>query len=321
VKAISNYTTANNTATGVIMGVDSIYNNGIINNDGTIKIMTFYNDNTINNYGTMQGLTTVIDSMFNAGTLLNDVGALLKADSCTNSGTFTNNGIVNFDQYTNSGTFTNTNYLSFVDITNTGIFTNQDSLIGTGSMYNLENFDNQNGAIINLGVSLLNSDPVNSDATFNNDGKFTMGDSFYNFDAITGGATGGFIMQDTSYNGASGSMTGSFDFCDMTPPASSPFIDLNFGTVSPTITYCVGVGIVANNVSSTINIYPNPTTGILNIEMEENFTIDIYNVLGEKVITTNDSKINLSSYQNGIYFVLLKDEIGNLIKQEKIIKH
>ncbi len=318
-KVFANFINVNNTGTGVITGVDSLYNDGTINNDGTVNVMTFFNNNTINNFGTIQGLSTVVDSMFNAGTFLNDAGALLRADSCTNTNNFTNNGVVNFDQFTNTGTLTNTNFLSFVDITNTGTFTNQDSLIGTGSMTNTGNLDNQVGAVFDLAVSFLNSDPINFNALLTINGSFTIGDSYFNFDAVNGTATGNIVVQDTSAN--FGSMTGSFDFCDMTPPATSPFIDINIGIVDPNITYCVGVGVAENEYQFLIDVHPNPTAGILNVISEKVVLVEIYNVLGENLITTNNLIIDLSTYDNGVYLILLKDEFGELIRQEKIIKH
>jgi len=186
-------------------------------------------------------------------------------------------------------------------------------------MTNTGNFNNQNGAFLNLGVSFLNSDPINYDARFIANGRFVIGDSFYNFDTIVGTSSGSIQVQDTSYNHTSGTMTGSFDFCDATPPPTSPFIDFNLGTVDPNITYCI-VGINSFTADSKISIYPNPTKGVLNINFKENYNVEVYNVLGEKLITTRGNRIDLSMYQNGVYFVLLKDGIGNLIKHEKVIK-
>lgn len=321
VKIFANFTLADNYGPGTIKGVDSLYNDGIINNYGQINVMTFFNDNIWNNYGNVFGLTTVVDSMYNAGSMLNDVGALIKADSCTNSGQFVNDGVINFDQFTNIGTFTNTNYMSFVDMTNKGTYTNKDSLIGAGDVTNTGNLDNQAGAYMDFAIGFLNADPVNSNALFTANGRFIVGDSFYNFDGITGTAPGSIQVQDTSYNHTTGTMSGTFDFCDLTPPVTPIKIDFNLGTVDPLITFCMGVGIDDEEIMNRLSIYPNPTTGILNIEIEENFTADVYNVLGEKVLSTSNSKINISSYQNGVYFVLIKDETGELIKQKKIIKH
>jgi len=319
VKSFANYITANNNTSGNIIGVDSLYNDGTLNNNGTIHVMTFYNNNSMNNYGTIQGLTTVVDSMYNNGTFLNDTGALLKADSCTNANSFTNNGVINFNQFTNTGTFTNTNIMNFVDMTNakTGIYTNKSSLIGTGSMTNVGNFDNQVNAYLNLGISFLNVDSVNNTATFTANGRFVIGDSYYNFNIVNGNATGSIQVQDTSYN--SGTMSGSFDFCDMTPPATSPFVDFNLGTISPTITYCTVTGLNKNEFSN-ISIYPNPTTDVIFIETNAIFNVAIFNVLGEKIISTQNNKIDLSSYQNGLYFVVLKDNNGKTITTKKIVK-
>ena len=296
--------------------MDSLYNLGTLNNNGTINVMTFYNTSTINNYGTIKGLTTVVDSMVNSGIFLNDAAALLQADSCTNFGSFTNNGVVNFNQFTNVGTLTNSNTLTFVDITNLGTFTNSGTMTGSNSMWNSEIFTNTNSGQITVVNGFLNADSANNTASFTNDGTFDIGDSFYNFIDIFG-STGSFTVQDTSYT--SGTMNGSFDFCDATPPVTPPFIDIILGFVDPAITYCT-VGVEDNLISNSIVVYPNPTNGFVNVISDENVIIEVYNVLGENIVTTTTNKIDISSYQNGGYFILIKDDMGNLIQQERIVK-
>jgi hypothetical protein len=317
VKVISNSIILNNT--GNVIGVDSLLNLGTLNNDGTINIMTFLNNNTINNYGTIQGLTTVVDSMWNEGTFLNDAGALLKADSATNNGLFTNNGAIEYFQFTNyvNGVFTNNNSLSFDDITNLGDFTNNGNMTGSHSMWNVEDFDNTSSGQITLTTSFLNADSLSNTATFNNDGSFDMGDSFYNFNDITGSSTGSFTMQDSSYN--SGTMTGSFDFCDATPAPSSPYIDINFGTVDPLITYCTNVGVNENELLD-FTIYPNPTSGIVNIGKTNQY-VEVYNIEGKKVIDEYSNQVDLESYQSGIYYLIIKDDSGRQVFKEKIVKN
>ena len=316
VKSVANFTTANNTATGNFIGVDSLYNDGTLNNNGTINIMTFFNDQTFNNYGTIQGLTTVVDSMYNAGTFLNDAGALIKADSCTNSGVFTNNGSLEYLQYTNIGTFTNNNWLSFDDITNLGTFTNNATMIGAHSLWNAEVFNNNTGAQITLATSFLNADSTASNATFNNDGAFDIGDSFYNFNTITGASTGSFTMQDSSYN--SGTMTGSFDFCDATPPGTAPYIDINLGTVDPLITYCVASAIHENELFD-FTIYPNPTTGMVYLGVKNQF-VEVYNLEGKKIVERYTDHINIENVPSGIYYLMVKDDKGIPIYKEKLVK-
>jgi len=71
--------------------------------------------------------------------------------------------------------------------------------------------------------------------------------------------------------------------------------------------------------TNDINLYPNPTTNILNLEYRHLLNraqVSIYNILGAKLnldIQYQDNKaiINTSTLQNGIYFV----KFGNLTKQ------
>ena len=317
VKSVFNNITMNNS--GTLNGVDSLYNNnGTINNNGTVKVMTFYNNNVMNNYGTIEGLTTVVDSMWNQGTFLNDAGAMLKADSATNNGIFTNNGTIQYLQFTNyvSGTFINNNSLSFDDMSNFGVFTNNDVITGASSMWNNEVFDNTSTGQITLGVSFLNADSVSNTAYFTNNGAVGIGDSFYNFNTVSGTSSGSFTVQDTSYN--SGTMTGSFDFCDATPPPSYPYIDWNFGTIDATITFC-GLTTVAELDKQTFTIYPNPTTGIVNFGSQKQF-VEVYAVDGKLLLQDFTNQINIKNYNSGVYFLVIKDKEGNQLYKEKLIK-
>jgi hypothetical protein len=69
---------------------------------------------------------------------------------------------------------------------------------------------------------------------------------------------------------------------------------------------------VKNNNSS---IYPNPSPGQFTIQLNDNknnYTVEIYNVLGEKiyysVLNNTHSNIDLSSHPAGVYFVYLKSK-------------
>jgi type IX secretion system substrate protein len=317
VKSISNSDIMLNTPNGTINGVDSLVNFGIIDNKGVINISTFYNDSIIYNYGAIQGQTTVVDSIWSNGVFVNFSGALLKADSCTSSGYFYNEGAVELSQLTTIDTCENKGSFTFDDITNYGVFINEGTMTGSNSMWNVEEFDNRSTGVITLTTSFLNADSAASGAIFNNDGSFDIGDSFYNFNDITGGSTGSFTMQDTSYN--SGTMTGSFDFCDATPAPISPYVDINLGTVDPLITFCSTVGINETDLSDFI-IYPNPTTDLINIGNANQY-IEIYNIEGRKVIDKYSNQVNLEKYQSGIYYLIIKDDSGRQVFKEKIIKN
>jgi PKD repeat protein len=65
---------------------------------------------------------------------------------------------------------------------------------------------------------------------------------------------------------------------------------------------------IEDDFASKINIYPNPTDGILNIELPEaNATLKISNILGKEVISmqlsSDHTVIDLNSLSAGMYFV------------------
>lgn len=302
---------------GGINCIDSLYNDGTINNNGVINVVTFYNNDLMNNYGIIQGLSTVVDSLWNEGDFFNFSGATILADSATNNGNFTNNGTIQFFQFTNfvNGVFINDGSLSFTDMTNMGDFTNNSTITGANNMWNNEVFDNTSTGQITLTTSFLNADTTNNTASFNNDGSFDIGDSFYNYNTITGSSSGSFTVQDSSLN--NGTMSGSFDFCDATPPATAPFVDFNFGTIAPTITYCT-VSIAENSNKTNISFYPNPTNGM--VYFGEKYQLEIYNAVGQLLQQSTSQQINISDFPSGIYLLVVKDLAGTQLAFDKLIK-
>ena len=83
---------------------------------------------------------------------------------------------------------------------------------------------------------------------------------------------------------------------------------------------------VGDTVLDDISIYPNPSNGIFTIKRSSNkdLSISVYDITGKRILTKNnvqDSLINLdlSTAENGIYFVNIKSENHSVIK--KIIKN
>lgn len=74
---------------------------------------------------------------------------------------------------------------------------------------------------------------------------------------------------------------------------------------------------------NSFDIYPNPSGDILfiNNKMKENFSIQLYNDLGHRVLTDYSvSNIDVSSYPNGIYFLAIRNNLGTLLKKI-VIQH
>lgn len=77
------------------------------------------------------------------------------------------------------------------------------------------------------------------------------------------------------------------------------------------------------NQLKTISVYPNPTNNILNLTIDTNAKVEIYNLLGKviaiKNINVGNSKIDLSNYPSGMYLLKVTNE-NNQTKTIKIAK-
>jgi hypothetical protein len=68
--------------------------------------------------------------------------------------------------------------------------------------------------------------------------------------------------------------------------------------------------------ASNMNIYPNPTKGIVHIKTQNNDIADIilYNLSGKQLLKTRGNEVDLSGYVNGVYLLQVNG------KTEKIVK-
>lgn len=109
----------------------------------------------------------------------------------------------------------------------------------------------------------------------------------------------------------------------------SAYSTTNWTDIDATATFvetqaeCSALGIDDVDISELISVYPNPTTGIINIINSSDKTVEkvaITNVLGKRIIETNVNKIDLSSLATGIYFVNLFTDDNNKVSYKIIIK-
>jgi aminopeptidase N len=98
---------------------------------------------------------------------------------------------------------------------------------------------------------------------------------------------------------------------------------LNKGTVTKDVNL---VGIKENNSNSNyISIYPNPASNTLNIKniissATKNYDYNIYDVSGKLILSgTTVQTIDISKMPNGMYFIQVKNERGELLKTGKFI--
>lgn len=65
-----------------------------------------------------------------------------------------------------------------------------------------------------------------------------------------------------------------------------------------------------------VAVYPNPTTGIINIKADINAQISVTNALGQIVIETSGKEsLDLSGFDKGVYFVKIKQNEKSYVKQ------
>ena len=72
-------------------------------------------------------------------------------------------------------------------------------------------------------------------------------------------------------------------------------------------------------LEQSLKIYPNPTTGVLNIQGEGIVSIEVYNTVGQRVMTQvvdgNGIQLNTESLNNGIYFLRVHANDGAMLNR------
>lgn len=81
------------------------------------------------------------------------------------------------------------------------------------------------------------------------------------------------------------------------------------------------LGVPGTVTNDAVSVFPNPTTGTIYVAGADNTCIQVYNALGQLLITaTNTNQVDALALPAGMYLVRVCDAQGALIKQERIIK-
>ncbi len=80
------------------------------------------------------------------------------------------------------------------------------------------------------------------------------------------------------------------------------------------------LGINEINKNSKVNVYPNPVKDILNIKSDNKLeSVDVFSLNGQKLMTTQQNKIDVSKLSSGVYIIKTTDKKGS-VETQKIIK-
>lgn len=95
-------------------------------------------------------------------------------------------------------------------------------------------------------------------------------------------------------------------------------------SVDVEITFVLDAPTISPEVN--VSVSPNPATEYVSIKAGEgqNGTVRIVDVLGNVVFTesfTSSKKVNVSSFRNGIYFVIVEPSNGRAVNKKVIIRH
>jgi len=88
------------------------------------------------------------------------------------------------------------------------------------------------------------------------------------------------------------------------------------------VTENVSLSIVDTLFNNAISIYPNPIQNTLNINLatgQSLGSIEIFTLLGEKILETDTTPINLNNLNSGIYLLKIENTTGKFAVR-KIIK-
>lgn len=93
-------------------------------------------------------------------------------------------------------------------------------------------------------------------------------------------------------------------------------------TFTVMVSQCLGIEEPGNYLIDDLKIYPNPVSGIMNVDTKKELRLVIYDPLGsiayDKIIYPGKSTLDVSQFSNGVYLVKIVD--GAYIKFTKFIK-
>ena len=81
---------------------------------------------------------------------------------------------------------------------------------------------------------------------------------------------------------------------------------------------------VEGNVFATADVYPNPASGFVNLSSDKDFSVEMYNLMGQKVLCNSEKStsfaMDISDIQSGIYFVAFVFDDSRVVKKIEIMQ-
>ena len=172
-----------------------------------------------------------------------------------------------------------------------------------------------------------NSNPIIIDSmgtTFMYSGS--QNGAIYKYGNIDGNLTGTFTVVDTNIAGIWEGINSFITIADVTNDGNNDMIVGNYSGGVAFYTKDILISVPEKETLSELNIYPNPTTGLIHINFDrnnlDNAHIQVIDLLGKvlysKEIKTKKTTIDLNKYVAGMYLIQFSNTLGN--KVYKVIK-
>lgn len=83
---------------------------------------------------------------------------------------------------------------------------------------------------------------------------------------------------------------------------------------------CFVMGIDDTPEKNKWMIYPNPAKDFMNINIENNFIVELYDITGHSVLVSNQQQTRISHLPSGVYLVVIRDENNLVSRPLKLLK-
>jgi len=178
-------------------------------------------------------------------------------------------------------------------------------------------------------LTVTSSVTILSLGAFNNSYIVQIGGDITNTGALSG--PGSYCVAGVSTNNLTGIMLGPMDFCDLTPPSSAPFVDVNNGFIESGVLYCqngicIPTGVAEEEDLNSSKISVAYGDGFLWVSYQEPIDNDVFielidlqgRVVWKNGLTESNRSFPVAEDLNGIYLYRLSSP-ERIIDQGKIL--
>jgi len=178
-----------------------------------------------------------------------------------------------------------------------------------------------NGSCTDIEPVTVTVNPMDN-ATITDPGMICDNDVAFNLTAaMSGGTWSGTGITNPSAGTFDPAVSGSGTFTiTYTTAGTCPSTD------TQTLTVSVCMGVAGHDAAALVNVYPNPSNGMVNVDLGRNTksTITVYNVIGAEVLAkefnAQVASLDMSGFEAGVYFVKVATGSGQVTKQITITK-